>query len=811
MRLIPLLIFSFLTIALIVLFDSRLVAPLPLGYFLSPQHGIWQNAEPTDQSFDEIYQFDNLKGKVTVFLDERLVPHIKADHEEDAYFVQGYLHAKFRLWQMEFQTRAAAGRISEVIGDKAIEFDKNKRREGMVFAAENMLKQIEADPHTKMECDNYTAGVNAYLQTLSDSKLPIEYKLLGYVPEKWNNLKTALMGKVLSETLSGFSEDLSMTKAKSFFSDDEMKILFPQIESELDPIVPKGTAFDQPAVTPKISGASDSFYLFKKDTVKYSAIDQPDPDNGSNNWAVSGAKTQSGSPILCNDPHLDLSLPSIWYEMQIATSQMNVYGTSLPGVPGILIGFNDSIAFGFTNSQRDVRDYYSIKFKDSSRKQYWFNNQWVDSKPRVEEIKIKGQPSVFDVVAYTVFGPVIYDSGFKSHYPDLDAVALRWKAHDPSNELLMWYYLNRAKNYQEYYSALQYLSCPGQNAVFASKSGDIAIWQQGDFPAKWNRQGLYIMPGYDSTYMWQAEIPRAENPHLINPVRGFVSSANQRPVDSTYPYFVSGQFLVYRGAIINRKLGEMNGVTTADMMKLQTNNYNLFAETARPVLLKYIYEDSLSGIEKKFLDNFKAWDLTNDIDEKAPTVFKIWVDSLKHIIFDDEFQKAGVDDLLPSDPTLIEALQKDSAFKYADNINTTGIETVGSDITLAFKKAVTACKMLDEKGELLWGKYKNTTIYHLLRTALMPFARTELPVGGGLHIINAVQHSHGPSWRMVVQLSKETEAFVVYPGGQSGNPGSKYYDQFVDKWAAGEYYKAWIMQKGQENDKRIKWRMSFNH
>jgi penicillin amidase len=180
MRIVPFIIFGVITGVLIIILNSTLLLPLPFGKFLSPQTGLWQNAEPADQDFSEDLSFPQLKGKVKVYFDERLVPHVFAEQDDDAFFVQGYLHAKFRLWQMEFQTHAAAGRISELVGKKAIEFDRDKRRLGMVYAAENSLKEVEKDPATLMQCNNYTAGVNAYIESLNESRLPLEYKLLGY-------------------------------------------------------------------------------------------------------------------------------------------------------------------------------------------------------------------------------------------------------------------------------------------------------------------------------------------------------------------------------------------------------------------------------------------------------------------------------------------------------------------------------------------------------------------------------------------------------------------------------------------------------
>ncbi|HVZ95473.1 MAG TPA: penicillin acylase family protein, partial [Chitinophagaceae bacterium] len=349
MRIIPFVIFGIITTGLIVILNTTYLTPAPLGKLLNPQGGIWQNAEPADYDYSANLKFPQLKGNVNVYFDERLVPHVFADNNDDAMFVQGYLHAKFRLWQMEFQTHAAAGRISELIGDRpgVLNFDRNMRRLGMVFAAENSLQEMEKDPLTKAACDNYTAGVNAYIESLNESTLPLEYKILGYYPEKWTNLKTALFLKYMSLDLAGAENDFEYTNAKKILSATDFDKLYPIIMDSLDPIVPKGTVFPSPAIQLKIPASADSIYFDQKDSTTITEM-PPDRDNGSNNWAVSGSKTKSGYPVLCNDPHLSLNLPSLWYEMQISTPSYNAYGVSFPGAPAIIIGFNDSCAFGFT-------------------------------------------------------------------------------------------------------------------------------------------------------------------------------------------------------------------------------------------------------------------------------------------------------------------------------------------------------------------------------------------------------------------------------------------------------------------------------
>ncbi|MDB5249812.1 MAG: penicillin acylase [Segetibacter sp.] len=818
MRIVPFIICAIITTALVIALNIPLTiggnkTPC-IGAFLSPQQGFWQNAEPTNYDFNQSLKFSNLHGKVDVYFDDRLVPHIYAEKENDAYFVQGFLHAKFRLWQMEFQTHAAAGRLSEIMGATSgetnfLRIDKHFRRLGMVYGAEQSLQKLEADPITKTETDAYTAGVNAYIASLKPNQIPFEYKLLNYRPEKWTNLKTQLFLKYMSYTLAGGDSDFEMTNAKSIFSAADFEKLYPTTQDSLDPIIPKGTLFEPASVVTKKPANTDSVYYPSAVVLDTPLVIQPDRRNGSNNWVVAGSKTKSGAPILCNDPHLGLNLPSLWYEMQISTPNYNAYGVTFPGTPSIIIGFNDSCAWGVTNAGRDVKDYYEIEFRDSTMEEYMYNGSWTKSKFRNEIIKVRGQASDTERIAMTVFGPVMYDKKFPDILKDGKYYAVRWKAHDSSNELLTFNKLNHARNFIDYIRAISTYQTPGQNFVFASKAGDIAIRQQGQFPAKWLRQGDFLMPGIDSSYLWQGFIPSRENPTLLNPDRGFLSSANQLATDETYPYYLGGIPEIYRGMIINRKLSQMNSITLQGMQQLQTDNYNVFAEMTRPLLLKYLDESKLSPDEINYLDKLKSWNLRSDKNEEGPTIFKLWWDSVQVSVFKDEFLQTDLPLKWPDENTLLEALLKDSAYKFVDDIRTSAVENISDIVLSAFKEAFKEMKEADVENRLAWGKFKDTGVRHLLR--LPAFSRLHLPVGGGVNIINATSGNHGPSWRMIVQLSDNIEAYGVYPGGQSGNPGSKYYDSFIDSWVEGKYYPLlFLSHETARTSNKMKYTMTFS-
>jgi penicillin amidase len=806
------------TLGLILVFNTRLVLPAPLGKLLSPQHGIWQNAEPADFSYNDDLEFPGLKGSADVYFDQNLVPHVFADEEEDLYFVQGFLHAKFRLWQMEFQTYAASGRLSEILGEgpggRILDYDRTMRRLGMVYGAEKSLVEMMKDSASKAQYEAYANGVNAYIEQLPESQLPIEYKLLGYYPEKWTPLKTAIFLKYMSYELAGGEEDFEYTNAKENFDKPDFEKVFYYLADSLKPIVPNSAENPYPvvpAVDLSIPATADSLYFnFRKerDSLTHTDPGKPNPENGSNNWALAGSRTKSGRPILCNDPHLGLNLPSIWFEMQLSTPEFNTYGATFPGSPYVIIGFNDNISFGVTNSGRDVRDYFEINFQDSSNSNYLYNGNWVPvTNKRIEIVKIKDKPDLLDTVAYTVFGPVMYDNNFKPVEKDVKNLAVRWKAHDGNNDGKTFYGLNHAKNYEEYLAAIKNFTCPGQNFIFASRTGDIAIWQQGEFPAKWKRQGDFIMPGTDSSYQWRGMIPQNENPHMVNPAQGFVSSANQVSVDSSYPYYTGNSFPVYRGYIINRDLSNAQQVTPQDMMKMQVNNYNVKAEFARDILLR-TKDSMLDANSKKYFEIYKKWDNQNDPDSEGATVFELWWQSFQSATWKDEFAKVGLPLPKPGEFVLVEQLHKDSSYLYIDNINTPQKETVEDILAIALKEATDSLEKLSAAGNLAWAKAKDTHIRHLLRV-IDPFSRLHLNVGGGKGIINATTSDHGPSWRMVVQLTDAIEAYGIYPGGQNGNPGSRFYDNFIDDWVAGRYHSLWLMKKDENTDERIKWTVHF--
>jgi len=787
MKYVKLLIALVLTLAIFYALNTKMGSIPPLGKFLNPSSGIWQNE--TDESITGEVRIPGLREKVTVHYDEQMIPHVFAQNEHDLYKAQGYLTAKHRLWQLEFQTYAAAGRLSEIFGEAALNYDRSERRRGMGYGAEQAVAYMEKnDTVTLHFIRDYADGVNAYIDQLEPEDYPVEYKLLDYAPEAWSAKKTALLLMRMTKMLAGSDDDLELTNILRLVGKENFDLLFPDFFDVTDPVIPKETDWSFIDV-PQTDLPQHQAVL---DTIA-ETLEKPHPDNGSNNWAVSAAKSASGNPILANDPHLGLNLPSIWFVMQLSTPEHNAFGATIPGALAVISGFNQHIAWGETNATRDVIDWYKIEFNED-RSQYKYDGGWRDVTVRVEEIKIKGRESYKDSVIYTHHGPVVYDKNFKSDN-ERSGYAMRWIGHDGGNNQRTFIELNRAKNYDEYVSALQYWNAPAQNFVFASTEGDIALWIQGNFANKWEGQGKFLMDGSKPENDWQSFIPQKFNAHTKNPERGFVSSANQHPVDENYPYYVFNDgYETYRNRVINDFFNSKEKFSVEDFKALHNNNYNLKAAELIPYMLEHMDASGLTEQEQFVYEEIKAWKFNNDIDEVGPSIWRQWYDNLNDLLWD-EFDDDDLALISPYTYQTIYLLKNHGDLEFMDIVETEDkTETANDLFLLSFKEAVKQLsKIKQEKGDYKWANYKGTYVGHLLQ-ALPAFSRFDIPIGGDRNIVNATSENHGPSWRMIVEMTSPPEALGIYPGGQSGNPGSKYYDNFIDDWAAGKYHSLHFLQ-----------------
>lgn len=804
----------------------------PLGHFFNPFSGFWQNAESFKGLGAKDAQIPGLQGPVEVVYDDLLVPHIFAQSGEDAAMVQGYVTAANRLWQMDITTRKAAGRLSEVLGERTLGIDRLSRRRGMMFAAENALLGWKKSPETMRLLTAYTAGVNAYVDQLSPGNYPIEFKLLHYSPEPWSELKTALVIEGMAENLSSAETDLEATNTLALLGKPAFDSLFPEWDARQHPVIPdsgqwKALMIGTPLATPA-SGTTSGVFESKKGIFPEKSLPNrknasfwsassgrsslPDREidpylPGSNNWAVNGSRTQSHHAILANDPHLNLTLPSIWYQVQIHTPQQNCYGVSLPGVPGIVIGFNENTAWGVTNVSHDVADWYEIKWTNPERTKYSLDGEVREVQKRIETIGIKGREALVDTVRYTVWGPVTHD--FEPNHPLFDC-ALRWVTHDIPDErqLGLFLILNGGKNYDDYKKAIADFDCPAQNFVFATRTGDIAIQVQGRFPIRNPEQGRFIQDGSRWANSWRGFIPEDQVPSMKNPGQGFVFSANQHSTAPTYPYYYLGNFDHYRGRHIYDRLAHLQNATVDSMKTIQLDNFSQRARDALPAMLALLNRPITDADGQKLLQELSTWNYRYDADQTAPPLFEVWYDSCYLRTWDELAlqRKQGKDVMLPETWRFNELLAADTTNICFDHPGTPYRETARDIVNESFRLMQQYFQQNPQKRQA-WAPFRGFALKHLAQ--LDAFSRLDVAVGGHKSAANAINRTNGPSWRMIVELGDPVRGYGVFPGGQSGNPGSRHYDDMVDAWAKGEYYDLLLLRSPDEASERIQGRQMF--
>ncbi|BDC98498.1 penicillin acylase family protein [Persicobacter psychrovividus] len=752
----------------------------PLGKFLNPFEGFWQNAayKNTHSNILEEIKLKGLKGDAKVLIDENQVPHIFTDNDYDLYFLQAYFTAKDRLWQMDFQTMASAGRLSEILGQDSLilQYDRGQRRKGMCYAAELATEAFMDHEATREMLQAYTDGANAYIENLPHRNFPIEYKILDYRPEPWTPLKSALLLKYMAQNLCASNADLENTNALVKLGKKKFDLLFPLMESGQRPIVDQPNSWGE-ALPQQALAAQNT-------TIDFPLDPGPNPLNGSNNWAVHGSKTKSGKPILCNDPHLGLNLPSIWYAMQLHSPNVNVMGASLPGAPGIIIGMNEKIAWGVTNAQRDLVDWYKIHFLDDLRNRYDLNGKVETVTNRIETIKIKNAPAFIDTVKYTVFGPVYYDQAYRSNSP-YTGYAYHWIAHEKSNEVLAFHQINRAENYTAFKQAISHYDAPAQNFAYADIDNNIAMHIQGKFPIRRDEAGRFLREGNHLNNLWEGYIPANQQIYEHNPKKGFIYSANQHPVDETYPYVVAAKrFEYYRNRIIFERLNANDEWTVEDMKKLQNDNFNLQAAESLPHWLGFVDTLPLPRLHRYAYKQLSQWDYENNADTEAPTFYATWWKTLDRMLYED-FDQSEAPMMRPTAYTTIKLLKDPTHQLKFGSKRMTGTEL----LNLAFVEAMNTLAQEQIKGtDLHWAKFKNTSLRHLARIA--PFG-AKANIAGNAGSINAASADHGPSWRMIIELSAEgNQMWYTYPGGTSGNPGSPYYNNQTTGWVKGAYLKS---------------------
>jgi len=772
----------------------------PVGKFFNPFSGFWNNAESSSSKKSMVIDAKELSGEVEVVFDDRDVPHIFADNIKDAVFVQGYLHARDRLFQMDVAVRAASGRLSEILGQSTVNLDRIRRQMGIEYASEKAIDAWSEYPNIK-NLSNYSSGANYFISQLSPADYPVEFKLLGHEPGAWSNLKSSLFQKNMAIMLCAGHSDIQSTNLLKYFGKETYAELYPEWNPKQSPIIPSTKKWEQVA-----SNLSEAEELAKSlSYYQEPPIPKHVPGIGSNNWAVAASKTKNGNAILANDPHLKLTLPSIWYEVHINTPEMNVYGVSLPGIPGVVIGFNDNIAWGVTNVGHDVLDWYKMKWLDDAQTKYELDGKTKEVEYRVETIKVKGGPDIVDSIKYTHWGPVMPDN---SPWKNYQGLAMRWVALDSPDrdELNSFMDLAKGKNHKDYTDALSNYIAPAQNFVFASVEGDVAIKVNGKLPIKSDQNGRFIKDGSKTTNGWKGFIPRDELPSDHMPERGFVSSANQHSTSPDYPYYYNGGFENYRGRIINDLLDEMEDITVEDMMELHQNSVSYKAKDALPNMLSKIDPLSLTGEQKEILEKLTNWNHSYDVESHAASYFDDWYEEFYDLTFDEVSSlKDSMSVKMPRDWVLVKKLEDDISDKFFDILGTSEVENADDLIKLAFTKMT---ENFSEKDDHKWTSYNKRRIEHI--ASIPSFSVNDVQAPGHGDVINAYNTVWGPSWRMIVELDKDkVNAYGVFPGGQSGNPGSPFYKTGIDNWTNGKYFKLNFVKAKEELDEVKTYSLNF--
>jgi penicillin amidase len=734
-----------------------------------------------------------MNSAVSVIYDERDVPHIFAENDYDLYFAQGYVVARDRLFQMELQARNAAGRLSEWLGERTLNSDLYQRRFGMVYGTERTLDEYrdESSPEF-MSVKAYIDGVNAYVNSLSPERYPVEYKILGVEPGEWDVLMGSYLMNYMVQMLAGSGNDVQTTNTIARLGDEFVDKYISTRSRWMDPIIQPDHEWDFEPLTAQAPSEP-----FTPQWADYPVTPETDPGIGSNNWAVSGNKTSSGFTILAGDPHLNMSVPSIWYEMQLHAPGINTYGATIPGAPGIVIGFNNGLSWTSTNTGTDVVDWYEIEFRDEKMDEYFYDNEWHPTTRRVEVIEVRGAPAVMDTVVYTHHGPVVQAVG---EQPMRSQVAIghavRWIGHEPNSNYIAYYKLNRAGTVGKAQEALRYFTAPHQNFALADTEGNIAMIIAGKFPLKWDGQGRTIGNGRDPLYDWQGWIPYEHNPQSVNPNRGFVSSANQFLTDESYPYYTDDNFASFeRGRRINDLLSVISNITPQDFVKMQLDSYSYHGENALPVMLRYLDDSDLNETESKAVELLRSWDMLNMGDAIAPTLFHSWWGNLNRAIWGDVFNYE-VPMRIPTRDRTVQMMIEEPDSPYYNDTRTDSTETLADLVNSSFRHTI--ANLIQVRGEMgdrwNWAVTNNTNLNHLGQ--IPGLGVYNLVTDGGAESVNAIRGSHGPSWRMVTEMNPDgIRAFGVYPGGQSGNPGSPKFDSFVETWRTGEIFELHFWQE----------------
>ncbi|GAA5336310.1 penicillin acylase family protein [Thermus hydrothermalis] len=704
-----------------------------------------------------------LSAPVEVVRDRHGVVRIRAGSLKDLFFAQGFVHAQERLWQMEFQRRVGQGRLSEVLGEATLAQDRFLRTWGFYQAAKSAYERLY--PEEKEAVDAYVAGVNAFLA--SGAPLPPEFALLGFRPEPWRGPDVLVWAKMMSFDLSGnWEEELLRHRLLA-------RGVSPERLLELLPPYPEDA--------PTVLSAEDLRLPLKREEAPSALLRMAPPRflEASNNWVVSGSRTATGKPFLADDPHLGLQAPSLWFLMALEAPGYRAIGASLPGVPGIVIGRNERIAWGVTNVGADVQDLYLLEETGGG---YRYRGQVLPYRVREEVVRIKGGREERLKVRETVYGPVITDA-LKD--PPKTPMALRWVSLDPEDHILMAFLgINRAKNWDEFRKALAHYSAPSQNFVYADTEGNIGYIAPGKFPIrKEGHTGMVPVPG-NGEWDWQGYRKPEAWPMALNPKEGLFVTANHKVTPKGFPYALTYDWAEpYRAERILELLKAKEKLTLEDMKAIQQDQKSLLFRDFRPALEAL---NPLSERARAWRDRLLAWDGTMAPASEEALVFALWYTELTRL------PEREVGEAYWDEPRyLLKALKEGD--KNCDQPETEYPETCLDYAALALERALDRKEALKAKT---WGEVHRATFRHLVltHTPLRRLSDRQVAFGGDRYTVSvgpfdpqALTMDKGPSYRQIVDLSNPEGSLFVHPMGQSGHPLSPHYADLLPLWAKGEY------------------------
>ena len=728
-----------------------------------------------------------LDGQVEIVRDRVGVPHIFATTDHDAYMALGYVHAQDRLWQMEMNRRIGAGRLSELLGDTTLDIDKFQRTLGYYRAAEGDYAVLSA--RSRMALDAYADGVNAWID--EGHMLPPEFLLLGAKPEAWKPIDSLVWEKMMSWDLGG-DYDMELLRLRLG------QALGPERAAQLLPPYPE----DALNILPKEAFSIASADLLRIDQRLQLDYGRGGREIGSNNWVVSGSRTATGLPMLANDPHLSTSIPSIWYLAEIQGDQVHAIGATFPGLPAIVIGHNERVAWGVTNVGPDTQDLYIERINPANPNQYEVDGKWQDMTVAEETIVVDGEKQPLHWAARsTRHGPLISDVTTTGA-----PVALRWAALESGDTTMDAFIgLNYVANWEQFVDALRLYISPSQNVVYADVDGNIGYYAPGRIPIRAEgHDGMLPVSGWDSSAEWTGYIPFDRLPHTYNPPAGFVATANNRIVGADYPYLISNDWAPpYRAQRITdliEQFSEGDKISLDDMAAIQADRKSLQVAELLPFLQSVPPADDRQQQAIAYLQN---WQGELALDSVSATIYESWMLHLERAIFEDDLRGDLYDEMSTSaNPTFLSNVLNDPALRTAwcDNVLTVGIETCEQTSLVALDAALDdlSGRAGTDMAQWRWSKIHNTQYPHRPFSEvsyLKPLFHRSIGNGGDRFTVNVApvnletpyDQTHVPGYRHIVDLSNLQNSRFIQTTGQSGNLLSSHYDDFIRPHRDVEY------------------------